>query len=650
MTQIDRRTDDKEIQPVPILKRILGSSLLGKARLGLWGGFISLVLGIAQAQEFRPEKLFPDHTRGFLAVASAPQLREHFQQTQLGQLLQDPAMKPFVEDLRAQAESRFNDLGKRLGIRWADLEAIMTGGLAVAVTYSEADGRAGLAAVFEIEGKRAEAQDILNRVIQDVREREGSVATQQIAGKEVTVLTLPADERRETRHLAYYIEDRYLVAADSAETIQGVLERLGNDSLASLAQQPAFARIMERCQEDAGDAVPQIRWFIEPFGYTAAVRSAIPPERRKRERRLAEALKAAGFSALQGIGGFVDLAVAPYEWVHRTYIYAPGPLEKSAKMFSFPNSKEFAPPKFVPRDLATYATGYCDVLNAFDNIGPVFDETIGEGEEGVWQDVLDSLKNDPTGPQFDLRNEFFVHFGQRIVVFSQYQLPITPESERMLVAVAVKDEAAAAKALDKMLQHEPRFQRREHNGLVIWEGLPEEKKELPDFNLEGIPGVGEEEPAPAEEESKPIFPNASLTVRDGYLLIASHYDYLVSLLDRDASRESLERNPDYLIVMNELEKAGGAEVCLKAFSLTAEEYRPTYELIRQGKMPESQTLMGRLLNSLLAPEPGKPREQRIDGSKLPDFEIIRRHLGPAGLFGKAEKDGWFLKGFTLSKE
>ena len=34
-----------------------------------------------------------------------------------------------------------------------------------------------------------------------------------------------------------------------------------------------------------------------------------------------------------------------------------------------------------------------------------------------------------------------------------------------------------------------------------------------------------------------------------------------------------------------------------------EEYRATYELIRAGKMPEAETIMGDLLNSLFAEDP-----------------------------------------------
>ena len=43
------------------------------------------------------------------------------------------------------------------------------------------------------------------------------------------------------------------------------------------------------------------------------------------------------------------------------------------------------------------------------------------------------------------------------------------------------------------------------------------------------------------------------------------------------------------------------------------------------------------------------RAQKIDGSQLPEYQVVRRYLGPAGLQATSEPNGWFLKGFTLSK-
>ena len=95
--------------------------------------------------------------------------------------------------------------------------------------------------------------------------------------------------------------------------------------------------------------------------------------------------------------------------------------------------------------------------------------------------------------------------------------------------------------------------------------------------------------------------------------------------------------------------ASGA-LCLRSFSRTDEEYRPTYELLRQGKMPESETLLGRILNELLTDDDEELRKQRFDGSKLPNFEIVRRYFGPAGVAITPENDGWFVVGAMVRKD
>ena len=50
----------------------------------------------------------------------------------------------------------------------------------------------------------------------------------------------------------------------------------------------------------------------------------------------------------------------------------------------------------------------------------------------------------------------------------------------------------------------------------------------------------------------------------------------------------------------------------RSFSWTDRAVQPTYELIRQGKMPQSESLLGRTLNSLAAP--GKKGARGSSGS------------------------------------
>ena len=77
----------------------------------------------------------------------------------------------------------------------------------------------------------------------------------------------------------------------------------------------------------------------------------------------------------------------------------------------------------------------------------------------------------------------------------------------------------------------------------------------------------------------------------------------------------------------------------------------TQDLLKTNRMPQSESLFGKLLNSMLSDSRQEgPRKQLIDGSTLPDYDVARRYLGPAGGTMTTEPTGWFVTGFTLSKE
>jgi hypothetical protein len=107
-------------------------------------------------------------------------------------------------------------------------------------------------------------------------------------------------------------------------------------------------------------------------------------------------------------------------------------------------------------------------------------------------------------------------------------------------------------------------------------------------------------------------------------------------------------------VLDTLGHLAPGERCGLHFGRLDEEMRPTFELIRQGKMPEAKTMFGKVLNNLLTTEDerkeGELREQRIDGSTLPSFEAVRRYFGPHGRVTRSEDDGWVITGAVLNKE
>jgi hypothetical protein len=85
-----------------------------------------------------------------------------------------------------------------------------------------------------------------------------------------------------------------------------------------------------------------------------------------------------------------------------------------------------------------------------------------------------------------------------------------------------------------------------------------------------------------------------------------------------------------------------------------EEVRPVFEMIRRNRMPESKSMLGKMLNNMLTTDAdrksGSPRKQRVDGSSLPEFESVRRYFGPHADVVRSEKDGWFITAAVLNTD
>ncbi|NLY00282.1 MAG: hypothetical protein GXY83_29645 [Rhodopirellula sp.] len=603
------------------------------------------------------ETLLPDTTVGFISIADIEKLVAEFDKTQLGQLMNDPVMKPFVDDLRRQIDERRSGIFDKTGLTIDEVREIAGGEVAVGLLEKgETQSQAPAVLLVDVTGKVDKAKALLDKATANLTQGGAKKAQVEAAGVQVTIFDLPDDGQGPVLQKAVFLlKDELLIASDDVEVVKGILRRLAGEQTATLAGTKPYQQVSERVRRDAGEAMPQVRWYMQPLKYFAAARTLEDPRDRPTGKTLLDTFQEEGFAAIRGAGGHVDFAVDPYQILHRTAVYAPKPFEKAMKMMGFLNAEEFTPPALIPRDVASYTTFYADLLAAFDNFGPLFDSLFGEGETGVWEDVLESLKEDPHGPQIDLRDELVSKLDNRVSLVTAYKLPITTTSERMLITIAASKEKAVTAAIRKTLQNDKEIRKREFGEYVIWESLPPAKVAVPAVRLDfpGVPGQparGGPRGRAAQPEENPLFPNASVTVAHGHLLIASHYDYLVEILQQTDARLSLARTIEYQQVAAALEKLGAGKNTMRDFTRVDDSFRPTYELIREGRMPKSETLLGRMLNSVFeADKAGTVRKQEIEGSKMPDYEVVRRYLGPAGAFATTEEDGWFIKGMMLGK-
>jgi hypothetical protein len=417
---------------------------------------------------------------------------------------------------------------------------------------------------------------------------------------------------------------------------------------------------MERSKSGFGEESPHIRWFVEPFGYVEVSR-VYDGGRRRRGTDMLQVLANQGFDAVQGIGGHIGFSTADLEILHQTLVYAPAVESQAgqqlasdskpnkyrlaANILEFPNRAPQPHGDWLPATLSSYLTFSWNIRGAFDHIGSLVDEFAGDE---VFDEVIKSIELDPTGPQIDIRKELINHLSDRVTIVSDYRTPITPKSERLLLAIELANPVAVANTVDKAMESDPGARKREHNGHDIWEILNEAAPEVQAVQIEGFGFF--DEPALVEEPEKQLIPNSAVTVAFGQLLVATHVDYITEILDATAAGERLDTAPDYIAVDKALVRLGLTLDSFHYFTRTDEAYRPTYELMKQGKMPEAETVLGKVLNALWEPdEEGKLRAQYVDGNKMPEFDQVEKYFGPGGFFVHSEDDGWSIVGCILEK-
>ena len=621
---------------------------------------MALLLGqVAQAAP-KSETLLPDTTKGYVSVGDVAALRDSFNRSQWGLLVNDPVLQDFVKDFKRQLKENGVQRMEGLGLTWDDLDGVPGGEVSLA-TIQPAPGRMAVVVMVDVTGHKDQAAALVAKIDARLVERGAQRMPHDDGGP--VVFDLPKQEGQKRIHqVAYILTGDLLAVSDDSEVLQSIVAAVKDGRKDSLASVKAFSGIMARCAESAGSTQPQLRWFVDPFGYVEMIRSVTVRERR-RGIDIFQALKNQGFTAVQGVGGFVNFSADKCELIHRTMVWAP-PLpghesshdkyELAARMLNFPVGSDLEPQAWVPKQIATYTSFNLDIKRAFAASETLVDEVMAE--KGVFHDVLDSLKNDPDGPKVDIVKDLVGNLGSRVTIITDYELPIGPKSERLLVAIEGTNEKALADAIEKTMKGDA--VRREFEGHVIWE-IVDTDVAVPDVKIENPNGVNHadradddsrQSDAKRSKDDHLIPTNSAMTVAYGHLFVASHMKFLEKVLHQAGEQDGLAKCADFRLITDQAKTLGAGQISFRLFSRTDEEYRPTYELIRTGKMPQAETLLGQMLNALLGEgKDGAPRKQKIDGRTLPEFDKVSHYFGPAGSFVSSETNGWLLVGFTMNK-
>ncbi len=626
-------------------------------------------------------QLLPGHTKAWVSIPNMMELEESFEKTQFGQLAQDEAIEPFIESLKSQFGDWAKEKNVRLGVKIENLDQVYSGeiclaGVVPSIAGQEIErGSHGLVLLVDVRGREEKAAEVLAEVNRRLVKQGAAQAKIEINGASVTRSTIEKGKRlRASQTTMQTIYDGWLLASDNEKIFRDIIFRLATtkpDALKpdALASQPAFKSVMER--SDVAPHGAHIKWFLDPFGYIRLAQALADDEKDSREHRddWAKILQSQGFDAIKGAGGQAVLMADERELFHRTFIYAPRKnLTKEEQkrvfgLFDFSNSsgKAVGPADWVPNDISAFFAGKWNFSSAMENVGFLYDAFLDD--PGAFERLLQDFKNDPD-MQLNIR-KLVGQLDDEWTIMSATAKPIEGSSERVAIAFKLNKDADGAFVLDSIRRAigNGRATQISLGGEAVIEVDSEgefEDDEIPD-DIDIFDDPLEDEDFDDEdmddEEVFTLFDKKYFAIKHDHLIVANHKDYMKRIL-ANKQQKKLTDMGDY----QRIEKAihdivDNKAISSRQFGRLDQALEANYELLRQGKMEKSNTVLAKVLNQIFKEHEQKPAGEkklemkRLDGTELPaDYQkAIAPYLGIMGWANEVEDNGWRISGCILKQ-
>ena len=638
-------------------------------------GSPSLVQAQDKKTKIASENLLPATTKAWFSVPDGDLLKQQFEKTQFGKLTQDEELKPFIDSIREQVKGWINQKNVRLGLRIEDLKGVRSGEFCLAGILPDQEedeklgrGSHGMVLLVDVSETEEQARKLLSKIDKEMIE-QGATREEMEDVNGVAVFRWKLKQRpnslRKNRSAFQAIAGGWMVASDNEDIFRDVIGRavdvdaiVADETLASTAP---FQNVHDETKIKGIDD-NHVRWFIDPFGYLKLAQAIADEEQEFRQRRddWATTLKKLGFGAFQGIGGVVNFATYDHEVLIRTFVYAPRTGdERDSRVFGLVdfrnrNGASFEPPSFVPYDSAAYFSGVWNMTSAIKNVGDVVDAFLQE--EGLFEQMLVSFKTDM---KIDLHEVVDSFDDQLFVVSEKYESEtgeINEESERVLIALKLKDNPDAAIDAFKKNLIGPATVSKIGEIEVLEIDTTAEDPDLADLDDPFDDSFDDLDLDSDDEEEAPqefsLFEKRYIASVEGYLLIANRREYLEKILELKQTEE-LQDCDDYREIAKALGKLSEKNrVSFQQFGRIDRAIKTNYEMLRKGRMGSSKTVLARVLNRMMMSETdAENRKQQIDGSKLPaDFDKhVAPYFGPMGWVMETAENGWLITGIVLKK-
>ncbi len=611
-------------------------------RLAVAGWFVLTGLSLVSAQDQAVaatpvEKMLPDSTIALVKINNSAALREAFQQSQFGQLWNDPAVKAWKNDVIERVDDASKTLKEKVGVTYRELFDLPQGPSSIAFIKKDNPLVPIVLLVVADAGKnKTTMNDVLTKATKQGETNGAKISTESFRGITIHVIQPPKekeavkdqpkdkDKKNDQPEPPIVWANQGSVFYISSD-VDGMKDLLAHEQGRedSLAATESFAQAAKKITSDA-----QVMWFVNlPKVIKLLIQSGTAANVAggggdANQAQQAEAMvNVTGLNGLKAATGSFSLNVGNYDSLTKTYILAQGPAQGILKVFRMPKIT-LEPEPWVPASVASYQTVSWDLDNGFMAIN----ELANMFQPGILEVLQQQMVGPDGGEPLKFKQDIFDPLGDRVTLISDFKKPVTEDSERMVLAIALEDSKKFQSTLGKLIKMtggQPKT--REFQGTTIYDF------EVPDVPNPNGPAAG------GANDLKPRGP-ISVAIARETLFVSSEQTLLEQVLRGGGS--ALADSPAYRAVKREMpEKLSGM-----TYVRPDEQARLTYDMIKSGQFEKA------LQGAAVAGGPDLSKVAKlIDREKMPEFSVFAKYLSQGGRYAEMGPDGISITGFTLRK-
>ena len=625
--------------------------------------------GSASAQEagqvyVKAADLLPQETAGYVRIPNFPEFWEASGETHLAKLAEEPAMKPFIEAQKERARNFLSSVDNKIGLKPEDLSEIGSGEAVAAWLPFPNDKIRPFAVcvIVDVRGREKKTETVVDQIDKDFKAGGATRKDMTYGGQNIRVYqTKPKPGQLKLDEIAITYDESRVIATDRLSVAQELLDAIaGRPKGKPLSSLEAFTKVIDQSNQMMADAIKTdksthgFEWYAKPFQMGRILRELFDVDRGNNVD-IIKLLENQGFTKIVSVGGVAAINGQVFDILHRGLIYVPDKsFEKAARMLLFPSKPLAAIPGWVSKDVGSFNRMNWVIEDGFWFSETLVDEALGDK---VFRPMVEGIKNDEEGPQIDLEADVLPALDDELILITDNTLPAAVDSERMLLAIRVKDPVKIKRAVEKAMEVEPDAKRIDAlKDVDIWRVESGDADDIEiDILLEGFPeeedeGAGEEPPPLLEHWAiAAVEPAGGATPQNpAYLMFSSHADLLVDVAKRirDKTPGGLSTTAEAKSVAEGMKSLGAQSVSFDRFVNMKLSLRVKYELLRKNELKDSGSVMAMLLKRLIeSDEGGEP--DPINAKKLPPFNVIEKHLPAGGSYIETVGDGWTITGFYL---